>query len=751
MFDSSASGPSRRHRGWFAVATFVSAFLIFQVQPVISKCVLPWYGGTPAVWTTCLLFFQVLLLGGYVYAHLLKTHLPSRIQGAVHLALMAAALVSLPIEPSEHWRPTGGESPMQSLVTILAVHIALPYFMLSSTGPLLQAWLAGSSKNVKPEDPGAGEDSSVYRLYALSNIGSLAALLSYPFFVEPYLSTTAQSTLWSLGYSTFVLINGWIAISLLVGNRSLSGSTASTDADVRQTNAVPATAPVPWSHRVAWIVYPAIASGALLVVTTHLCTDIAVIPFLWVVPLSLYLISFIVTFDSPQWYRPKWVGLILISSIVAACLMPSEWNSSMASIVGDGLASLTLLTALCVLCHGEVVRYKPATRRLTQFYMSLSAGGAVGGLVVALGCPAVFNYHWEWPLVGMMATGLGAHGFLATSRWSSTAMTRSIGKPGWAIVSTGVVGVVLNMGYFGKGLENDVYADRNFFGALRVVSLGPQTQLVHGRTIHGTQWAGDRANEPTTYYGPESGVGRVLGAMAGHNPSGADQPIHVGVVGLGCGVLACYGRPGDQYEFYEINPAVQTIAENYFTYLRDSPAKIRHHIGDGRLMLQRQRDKTFDVLVLDAFSSDAIPVHLLTTEAMRVYTDRLGLGQSRVDDGAVPTESGTVSIANNAVPTQSTGGVLLVHVTNNYLDLTGLVHRLARHSGLRSTVIKDDGQQTEISTPSTWLIIAAANHDIWDSAAVEGAIDPDPAALQGAPLWTDQKHHLSSVISWSQS
>ncbi len=675
---------------WFAATTLLGAFLVFQVQPVISKCVLPWFGGTPAVWTTCMLFFQLLLFGGYLYAHLLRSFFHPAAQGAIHLTLLAAAALMLPIEPSQQWKPTGSESPMLHLLWMLAVHVGLPYFVLSSTGPLIQAWLAYQDNSAR-----------VYRLYALSNGGSLVALLSYPFVVEPALSVSNQSIVWSLMFCLFVLAQGVIATSLFKWRRSIN--------TVPATPSCSAEHPQPsWTRRAAWIALPALASTSLLVVTNHVCQDIAVIPFLWVLPLSLYLISFIVCFDSPDWYRPKWIAaatLVAILTIQTKHLLPGS-----VQLLAEASCYLMTLLGVCLLCHGEVARIKPDASLLTQYYAMLSAGGAIGGIIVAIICPMLFDSFLELPLTLGVVTALTCIVYFACRGWRITEYDWSAARRLKIPAIMLMVAPLLTVTFAPQ--DQTIASERNFFGVLAVLKNEQGIRLVHGSTIHGMQRTGQQCSEPTTYYGRESGVGLAIGAMQQDHPS-----LRIGVVGLGCGVLATYGRPSDTFDMIEINPAVIDIANTHFSFLRDSRATIRNHTGDGRLVLERMKRTKFDLLVLDAFSSDAIPAHLLTREAIRLYRSRL-----------------------------AEGGILAVHVSNNHLDLAPLVHRLAGDAGLTSRLVRGDGDESAAIHPSLWVLCGDADHPLWQAESMQHARSASPSELAEAPIWTDQRHNLVSVL-----
>lgn len=672
---------------WFAATTLLGAFLVFQVQPIISKCVLPWFGGTPAVWTTCMLFFQLLLFAGYLYAHFLRTLLPPVAQGAVHLVLLGGAALLLPIEPSDAWKPHGGESPTLYLLWMLAAHVGLPYFVLSSTGPLIQAWFSYHDKSDR-----------VYRLYALSNAGSLVALLSYPFAVEPVLSVTNQSVVWSLLFCAFVLIQGVVAIGLFRVKADQAESKDSSGDTSTPT----------FGEKCTWLALPALASTKLLVVTNHVCQDVAVIPFFWVLPLSLYLASFIICFDSPQWYKPKWIAAITLLAITAIQL--KSFLPASVQLLAEASCYLIMLFGVCLLCHGEVARVKPQSSFLTQYYALLSAGGAVGGLIVAVICPLMLNNFAELPFTLSLVTALSFLLFFACKEWNKTDYDWASAKRlGFAAVLL-MVAPFITVALAAKG--KTLASERNFFGVLRVQQDEKGISLVHGSTLHGLQREGEHAQQPTTYYGHESGIGRTIKMLQAERPE-----LRIGVVGLGCGVLASYGRKTDHYDMIEINPAVFEIADKHFTFMRSCPSTIENHLGDGRLVLERMTDTKFDLLVLDAFSSDAIPAHLLTREAFQLYRDRI-----------------------------KADGVLAVHVSNNHLDLVPLVHRLSKDAGLGSRVLRAPGDESIATKHSTWMLIANDQHSMWTHNSLETAEVATQRELETAPLWTDQHHNLVSVL-----
>lgn len=683
-------------RDWtlvYAIATLLGAFLIFQVQPVISKCVLPWFGGTPSVWTTCLLFFQVVLFAGYLYAHLLRTYLSTFQQGMVHAACLAIAACSLPIEPTSAWKPLGTEDPTWALLTLLAAHVAIPYFVLSSTGPLVQAWL-GAEKQTR----------SVYRLYALSNIGSLTALLSYPFLVEPLLSVSAQSKVWSALFCFFAIIMSILAIRF-----GLSGREKRCQDSLTANSEERVLTPFVRADVGIWVALPAFASIMLLAVTNYVCQDIAVVPFLWILPLSLYLISFIVTFDSPAWYRPRPIAVLTFVSLLGmnfAERLPETLQLPFAV-----LSAMAALLGVCLICHGEVAARQPAPAHVTIYYTMISLGGALGGLTVALICPVVFDDYRELHLGSVLAMGLSLATFFATRNWRATATDYRQNKIATPIVLVWVVFSLFTS--IPTRAPQTIDQRRNFFGVARVDQDQQLIRLVHGGTYHGLQLRGDQSNTPTSYYGRQSGVGKALTVL-----QSANRKLRIGVVGLGCGVLAAYGREGETWEMFEINPDMLAIANEHFTFLRDCPAVVNHQIGDGRLLLERMETTKFDLLVIDAFNSDSIPAHLLTREAMQLYKDRL---------------------AEN--------GVIAIHLSNNHLNLLPLAHRLADSAGLQSREIYSPADDQTATRPARW-VLASKDSTFWDHAALANAAACDLKTLETAPLWTDQHHNLVSVLSW---
>lgn len=676
----------------------MGAFLLFQVQPLLAKAILPWFGGTPAVWTTCMLFFQVLLLGGYVYAHLIATRLAPRAQVLVHLALLLASLFFLKILPSDAWRPTGQESPAWSILLMLGAGVGIPYLVLSATSPLVQAWFLG-----------AGRGRSPYRLYALSNAGSLLALLSYPFVFEPLLALKTQAALWAGLYLLFAPACGWCAVSFL----------RSSPAAAREPgSAAEKTSGPGWGRRGLWFLLSACGSGLLLATTNQLTLNVSVVPFMWILPFSLYLLSFILCFDGGRFYkRGPWLVLLALSCAAVCYLLYSD--TSVPALLQIVICSATLFTA-CMVCHGELAGHKPRPEYLTGFYVLVSAGGAFGGVLVAVAAPFLFRGPWEYPLFWLLVPAIMLPLVL---RGEKAAVTVSYRALRLASVCLYIVFAGLLYGYYRLETRSLLVMERNFFGTLQV--FGSQfagskiTTLMHGQVKHGFQFApGDpRRGSPVSYYGPASGVGIAVRAL--HRPAGSGPPpVRMGGVGLGAGVIAAWTLPGDRLTFYELNPLVLRLGEEYFTYLRDARGSVDVVLGDARLSLEREAAAgadPLDLLVLDAFSSDAIPLHLLTSEAFGVYFKRL-----------------------------RPGGVLAVHLTNLFLDLEPLVRGLALQAGKSSVVIDNPKDEASGSEASTWMLVTADGKFLDDPLVKAGA-----AALPAGPrtlVFTDQYSDLFRLL-----
>ena len=815
----------------YALTILVSAFLLFQVQPIIAKIILPWFGGSAAVWTTCLLFFQMVLLLGYLYAHAVVRYLKPRVQIALHGGLLLVSLLALPIYPKVSWKPTGTEEPTAAILLLLAATVGMPYFLLSTTGPLLQAWYARQFKGSIP-----------YRLYALSNAGSMFALLSYPFLVEPNLTTHQQAWTWSAGYGAFLLLCGFTAVR---SNRAPAIEDTASAGPVEHPGV---------RQYAMWLALPACASVLLLAITSHLQQNVAAIPFLWMLPLSIYLLTFILCFEGSGWYkRVPYLPLLGVALAVMAFADTVDASGNVPIKVLVPLFAMGLFTC-CMVCHGELARLKPHPHYLTHFYLMISAGGAIGGLLVAWVAPHVFNALYElqiglaacalltllvlaqtrdpeeprMPLTPGPLIAIGVTLLLAGIAWTvQTKRHDSLpevlrDKPlGLALVVLAFVqllpytpmnwfsrlldsarllfGAVLLTGagllaYARRGdlelqasklcaqvVKNWAEPDnfltyvlivvlaivaavvlcalhaphlrgrwaamtaelialslvgflafqvrsltggyrvsvRNFYGALRVRDSGLPADfdatrtLTHGTINHGEQFLNPaRRDKPTTYYGPNTGVGV---AIQEKEKQGA---VRVGVIGLGTGTISAYGRLGDYFRFYEINPLVLRLAHTEFTFVPDCKAKLDVAMGDARLSLERElqrgQSENFDVLAVDAFSSDSIPVHLLTREAMDVFYHHL-----------------------------KPDGILAVHISNRYLDLEPVLAGLSTATGKVARVVDTEDDATEDVFGATWVLVTSPasgfdETEIEHSTAIE--------SKRTVRLWTDDYSNLFQIL-----
>jgi SAM-dependent methyltransferase len=688
----------------YALTIVVSAFLLFQVQPVIAKIILPWFGGSAAVWTVCMLFFQMALLLGYLYAHALVRYLKPRTQMLVHAGLLLLSALALPVYPSASWKPVGGEEPTLRILGLLAATVGLPYFLLSTTGPLLQAWYARRFRGAMP-----------YRLYALSNAGSMFALLSYPVLFEPVFTTHQQAWMWSAAYGVFVVLCGVTAIgSGRAGLAALAGPGAGGQGPGEEAASVD-TDIVPPSAKLylIWLLLPAVASLLLLAITNHLSQNVAAIPFLWVLPLSIYLLTFILCFEGSGWYRRNpYLQLLAVALGAMAYALSVDSTGSVPLRVMVPLFAMGLFTC-CMVCHGELARLKPDPRYLTHFYVMIAAGGALGGLLVGLAAPRLFNALYEMPL-GLVACAVLVVWVLRQDaelkwfqRWRQPA-------PIVAAVLTVALAVFVGM-QIRDSVRGSRVLVRNFYGALRVRDSGPATELnatrtlTHGTINHGEQFLNPaRRDLPTTYYGPNTGVGLTI------RERGKTRAIRVGVIGLGTGTIAAYGRLGDYYRFYEINPLVLRLAHTEFSFLPDCKAKVDVAMGDARLSLERESPENFDVLAVDAFSSDSIPVHLLTLEAMLLYFSHL-----RPD------------------------GVLAVHISNRYLDLEPVLAGETRATGKVARVVDTDDDDTQDVFAATWVLITSPASGFHGE---ELKNSTEIGSHRTVRLWTDDYSNLFRIL-----
>ena len=742
----------------FTVSLFAGSMLLFLLEPMIGRLVLPELGGAPAVWNTCLVFFQVTLLLGYLYAWAATRWLSLRAQLAVHAALLVAAFVVLPIRINPSWLPPAESNPIPWLLGVLALSIGLPFFVVSTTAPVLQHWFSNT------EHPDAHDP---YFLYRASNLGSMIGLLGYPFVVEPWLGVKAQGIAWSAGYVALVGLALACAAQLwkhpIIQRKSAASSPESRVPRRGPGSGVGVKAGMPppeapgWPQLARWIALSAVPASLLLGVTTALSTDVAVVPLLWVVPLLLYLFTFVLAFAPKPWIPTRVLTvalpLLVLPLLLAITLRTTDppW-----AIVPLHLAGFTIAA---LLCHQQLAEERPPASHLTLFYLCLSVGGAIGGLFNALAAPLIFRMPFEYPLA------LAAAGLLKPYRYASRARARASAADVWlpALVGLGAFGALELFGRegsslrtlaipvglalpifvcyvvsarpirFGLGMAAFVVAtmlqpdptgqlvdvERSFFGVHRVAVDTPNQLrlLFHGNTLHGAQSLDPaKAREPQTYYTRSGPAGQMFEALAGK------VGLSVGVVGLGTGALAAYAQPGQSWTFYEIDPVVVHLARDagYFSFLRDAAVPVRVVVGDARLSLAAERDRSFDLLVLDAFSSDAVPVHLLTREAVRLYLSKL-----------------------------KPDGVLAFHASSRLLRLRRLVLALGNDAGLVHLVQQDRRRERVTSwsgwTPSDWVVLAR-EHDDLGTLTTDGRWGriEEPAAR----VWTDDYSNLLALFRW---
>ncbi len=699
----------------FAMAIFLASFLLFLVEPLAAKRLLPLLGGSAAVWTTCLVFFQTTLLLGYLCAHLMATRLQQRTQVVVYTGLLAACLVqaSFNLHPDLQ---ASTEHPALSVFRLLGVLIGLPFLALSATNPLLQAWYARGLAPHRSAGVLASSEraSGPYHLFALSNFGSLLALITYPWLIEPRWSLPAQTLVWLVGFSVFALACAGIAALKLRSGAALPASRLATQSPQARATA---------GTRALWLALAACGSVLLCAMTNHVTQNIAAIPLLWIVPLTMYLLSFVVAFSSDTWLRPVFkrvvpglgvsVARLLLLTLTAVSLVSIGYMLADTKIDFPLKVSIPFYCATlfvsCLFCHAELHRLRPPPAQATSYYLMIAAGGALGSVFVGSVAPMIFsgNYELGWGLV--LAAGL----MLAVT-WS-----RGLG---WRFIWAGLVVGMMVVCYLQvhHDRKDAIVQVRNFYGTLRVTQTleGPFTgytrTFYHGTIIHGEQiFSEELRAAPTTYYARDSGVGLALDLCCG------TRPRRVGMIGLGAGTLAAYGRKGDVFRFYDINPLVEPIARNTFSYLRESAAKIEVVPGDARLSLANEEPQRYDVLVVDAFSGDAIPVHLLTSEAIALYNRHL-----------------------------APSGIMAFHVSNQFLNLVPVVKQQADYAGMQCVFITSGDDEDVGEFASDWILVTN-NEDFLsqkDLSDEEGMIVPRP----GLRLWTDDYNSVLPLLRWSK-
>jgi SAM-dependent methyltransferase len=681
----------------YAVAIFLSSSLLFLLEPIAAKRLVPLLGGSAAVWTACLVFFQSALLLGYLLAHWLVTRLGPKTQAMAYVALLAASLVqlALTVNPS---LSANSSHPIASVLGLMALLIGIPFITLSATSPLLQSWYARAAHARSHE--GAPDRSQPYRLFAVSNIGSLLALVSYPFLIEPRWSLHEQSR----GIATAFAVFGLIASALALSMRRVPPLPPAQPDPVTPERRDDTTA-----DRVLWVSLAACGSLLLSAVTNHISQNVATIPLLWIAPLVAYLLSFVIAFGSERWH-PRWVvGTLAFAGLGATAYL--LYKGILATPIERAIPIFCVsLFVLCLFCHSELYKRRPSARRLTAFYLYVAAGGALGAVLVGVIAPYLLpgNYEFAFGLAALAALGLAA-------MWANGWIVRGL----WAAATVAMLAVVVTLVRADRA--NVLQRHRNFYGTLYVTHVHDSIAgavvrtLYHGVITHGRQiFRTDLKGVASTYYGRNSGVGLAIERCCG------DRPRRVGVIGLGTGTLAAYGRPGDVIRFYDINPAVEPIARNLFTFMRDSRAKLEVVEGDARVSLANEPPQNYDVIAVDAFSGDAIPVHLLTEQALALYKRHL-----------------------------RPGGIVVFHISNRYLKLGPVVKQLAEHAGMHTTFISSSDLPMRDVWTSDWMLVTT------DSAFLaQPEIDQTSAQVDVPPslrLWTDDYNSLIPILRFGRS
>lgn len=744
LTDQAAISRNRLILAVYTLAIFVSALLLFSVQPLFTKMVLPRLGGSPAVWSVAMVFFQSLLLAGYAYAHYLTKARNRVVPVVVHLALLAAAMVTLPLAIRSGW----GEPPTSGyafwLLGLFSVSIGLPFFALAANNPLLQAWFVRTGHPNGP-DP--------YFLYASSNIGSFLALLSYPVLLEPMFTLRTQNLIWTGGYGLLILLIGGCGVLLLKSPANAAALNLTADG-------VDAPAPS-WWLRARWIFLAAVPSGLLIAVTAHISTDVAAAPLLWVLPLSLYLLTWVLVFQSRP-LLPHWLMLLLqplaIAGVVILLAVGGEQNLLL-TLGGHQLCFFVIAMA----CHGELARTRPAASHLTGFYVALSFGGMVGGLFAGLIAPYAFSWiaeypillalatlcrpqvperlpritRWYWALLAAIAVALilpayhpgqvfnwldehrnwmiGGVGVLAA------AMVLALNGNRWKIFATVAVALVLLRAY--PTDAGRVETVRSFFGVHKIVVTpnGQYHVLMHGTTIHGAErFKNDDGTpvtgrpEPITYYHKDGGIGQAITAM--RERKGA--PLKVAVIGLGSGSLTCASEPGEDWKFFEIDQTMVDSARDpkYFTYISKCEPDLKPVIGDARLTFAKEPSGIYDVIIVDAYSSDAIPIHLATEEAMEIYKDKL-----------------------------APHGAVVMHISNRHLELDSVVVGIADANDLKSWVYSEDtGRDAEYIFSTTVVVSAREEADVGKLASSDKWTLTE--AEDNQRVWTDDYSNIVGAL-----
>ena len=728
----------------YCAALFLGSLLLFAIEPMFTKMILPLMGGTPAVWNTAMMFFQAVLLIGYLYAHLLSRLKVLRWQVLVHVAVLGAGVLVLPVHIAWPGAATASTHPIPWLIGLLTVSIGLPFFAISATAPLLQRWFSRSG-HPHADDP--------YFLYVSSNAGGLIALLAYPVLIEPWLGLTVQSRVWAVGYLLLAATIVSCAIGLRASRRrqavSISGSPSIAAA---LAESVPPEG-LRWARRAHWVALAFVPSALLLAVTQHISTDLAAVPFLWVVPLSLYLLSFIIVFSRRPILRHGWMLWLQVWIFALLAIYFTENDLWLLLTLHLGALFVTAMV-----CHGELVRRRPPAEHLTEFYLWMSLGGLLGGVFCSLIAPLAFDSILEYPLVLTAACLLrpesgrggvprrlldfilpavlitayllvweyvdilsfGAKGPILFYGVTALAMYGFHNRPLRLTLS---FAAILFIAIHFDEMKNQIHRERSFFGLYTVCTNKSDTRhiLYNGTTLHGDQYMEpDDLQTPRTYYIRGGPLWQVFEAM-----NGLERLQHIGVIGLGTGTTTCYCGPGQTMTFFEVDPVMERIARNpsLFRYLEMCRQDVRVVIGDGRRGLSQTADEAFDLLILDAFSSDAIPVHMLTREALALYMRKL-----------------------------TPGGLALLHISNRYLELEPVVANLVDDAGLDALIQEhdpdDDDESPAGGSASTWVVVAREPNDL-DILASDSRwreLEPDPAV----GVWTDDYSDIFRILVWGR-
>lgn len=679
-----ASGATVEREKWaerlLTATVALGAFLLFSIQPLIAKYILPWFGGTAVVWTTAMIFFQVMLIGGYGYAHWLVSKGAWKRGRWIHLIALGTAVMTLPVIPSETWKPEGLESPVVRIGLLLGASIGLVYVMLAATSPLIQRWFASTFPGRNP-----------YKLFAVSNLASMSALLSYPLLIEPLLTKKEQAIGWSMGFVVYAVLCGYACIKFGGEDRKTGEGIARRNKETERPRV---------TQILVWTAMAALGSAMMMATSNHLTQNIPSIPLMWVLPLSVYLMTFVLCFDERGWYRPAIVlgELSLLIGAMSMLLANKGWQFM---LLWNMVVFLIGLFVTCMFLHGELATRKPGSRQLTWFYMCVASGGAVGGFAVGVIAPITLPGVMEMEI----CVALIAICALVVTRKSMK------GRRAGLVMAAAFCAVIttVSAGRFGDGA---LMMSRNFYGSLKVVRVSDsqgnaKKQLVHGAIVHGEQNEGRETRlEPTAYFTRTSGVGQMMDERA-------ETASRVGIIGLGAGTLAAYARKGDVFRFYEIDPGVVKAARTKFTFLSESAGTIEIAIGDGRLAIEREvrlgNESPLDIVVVDAFSGDSIPVHLITSEAVDAYASRT-----------------------------KPNGVIAFHVSNKFINLVPVLERIAQEKKMRLKHVEE--KSAEGRTISEWVVLTK------DTSNMEGVGGTTGERKKNRVVWSDDYSNIIAAL-----